>query len=151
MSPDDFHDKPFGEGTLTKLQIFELYAREWFPVFLSTGKPWLNAIHVFDFFAGPGTDCNNILGSPLRLLRQLRDYQSSEGWDKVRIHMHFYDGDADKIEQLRDNIVAQGLQLPNVNFDIQPLLFDDAFQAECSKVFKQRFDRQESDLRWSLA
>ena len=30
MSPDDFHDKPFDEGTLNKLQIFELYAREWF-------------------------------------------------------------------------------------------------------------------------
>lgn len=128
MSPDDFHDKPFDEGTLTKLHIFELYAREWFPVFLSPEKPWRDAIHVFDFFAGPGTDCNNVLGSPLRLLRQLRDYQSSEGWDKVRIHVHFYDGDADKIEQLRDNIVAQGLRLPNVNFDIQPLLFDDAFR-----------------------
>ncbi len=38
-------------------------------------------------------------------------------------------GMQDKIEQLRDNIVAQGLQLPNVNFDIQPLLFDDAFRA----------------------
>ena len=42
--------------------------------------------------------------------------------------MHFYDGDADKITQLKANIVAHGLQLPNVNFDIQPLLFDDAFR-----------------------
>jgi hypothetical protein len=40
----------------------------------------------------------------------------------------FYDGDTDKIEQLKGKIVAQGLQLPNVNFDIQPLLFDDAFR-----------------------
>ena len=77
MSADDFHNKPFDEGTLTKLLIFELYAREWFPVFLSRSRR--GAIHVFDFFAGPGTDRENVLGSPLRLLRQLRDYQGSEG------------------------------------------------------------------------
>jgi len=129
MSSADFHDKPFDEGTLTKLHIFELYAREWFPVFLSQGKPLRDAIHVFDFFAGPGTDCDNVLGSPLRLLQQLRDYQCSEGWDKVRIHVHFYDGDSDKIKQLNDNIDEQGLRLSNVNFDIQPLLFDEAFRA----------------------
>ena len=134
MSPDDFHDKPFDEGTLTKLQIFELYAREWFPVFLAPEKPWRDAIHVFDFFAGPGTDCDNVLGSPLRLLRQLREYQSSEGWGKVRIHVHFYDEDPNKIAQLKENIVAHGLNLPNVNFDIQPLRFDDAFSASAQTL-----------------
>lgn len=128
MSPDDFHDKPFDEGTRTKLQIFELYAREWFPVFLSPQTPWRAAIHVFDFFAGPGTDSGNVLGSPLRLLRQLRDYQGSQGWGKVHIHVHFYDEDPDKIAQLKTNIAAHGLQLPNVNFDIQPRRFDDAFR-----------------------
>jgi hypothetical protein len=35
MPADDFHGKPFDEGTLTKLQIFELYTRGWLPVFLS--------------------------------------------------------------------------------------------------------------------
>lgn len=128
MPADDFHDKPFDEGTLTKLQIFELYAREWFPVFLSLEKPRRPAIHVFDFFAGPGTDSGNVLGSPLRLLRQLRDYQGSDGWGKVHIHVHFYDEDPDKIAQLKENIVAHGLNLQNVNFDIRPLRFDDAFR-----------------------
>jgi three-Cys-motif partner protein len=128
MSPDDFHDKPFDEGTLTKLQIFELYAREWFPVFLAPEKPWRNAIHVFDFFAGPGTDCQNNPGSPLRLLRQLQEYQGTQGWGKVRIHVHFYDEDSEKIARLKENIAGHGLQLPNVNFDIQPLRFDDAFR-----------------------
>jgi len=128
MPADDFHDKPFDEGTLTKLHIFELYAREWFPVFLSSERPLRAAIHVFDFFAGPGTDTENVLGSPLRLLRQLRDYQGSQGWGKVRIHVHFYDEDLDKINQLKKNIIAHGLQLPNVNFDIQPLRFEDAFR-----------------------
>lgn len=51
MPSDDFHGKPYNEGTLCKLHIFELYAREWFPVFLSSEKPRRKAIHVFDFFA----------------------------------------------------------------------------------------------------
>ncbi len=51
MSPDDFHDKPFDEGTLTKLHIFELYAREWFPVFLSPGKPVCQGCLCFSIFS----------------------------------------------------------------------------------------------------
>lgn len=129
MSPDDFHNKPFDEGTLTKLQIFELYAREWFPVFLAREKPLRNTIHVFDFFAGPGTDTQNTPGSPLLLLRQLRDYRGAQGWGKVRIHVHFYDEDSDKVARLKENIAGHGLQLPNVTFDIQALRFDDAFRA----------------------
>lgn len=39
MCADRFHDRPFDEGTLTKLQIFQLYAREWLPVFLSKPEP----------------------------------------------------------------------------------------------------------------
>ena len=30
----DLHAKPFDEGTLKKLEIFELYTREWLPTFL---------------------------------------------------------------------------------------------------------------------
>lgn len=134
MSIDDFHDKPFDEGTVTKLHIFELYAREWFPVFLSSAKPLRHTIHVFDFFAGPGTDCNNALGSPLRLLRQLQEYQGTLGWGKVDIHVHFYDGDSDKIARLKGNIASHGLQLPNVHYDIQPLRFDNAFRASESTL-----------------
>jgi three-Cys-motif partner protein len=129
MSPDDFHDRPFDEGTLTKLQIFELYAREWFPVFLSPQNPLRSAIHVFDFFAGPGTDCKNVLGSPLRLLKQLQEYQGSQGWEKIHIQVHFYDENPNKTAELKENIANYGLQLPNVDFDIQPLRFDDAFRA----------------------
>ena len=129
MSIDDFHGRPFDEGTVTKLHIFELYAREWFPVFLSREKPLRQTIHVFDFFAGPGTDCNNVLGRPLRLLRQLQEYQGTQGWGKVGIHVHFYDEDSGKVARLQENITSQGLLLRNVTYDIQPLKFEDAFRA----------------------
>ena len=38
MGNKDFHDKPFDAGTLAKLRIFELYAQEWIPVFVSPAK-----------------------------------------------------------------------------------------------------------------
>jgi len=66
MASDDFHDRPFDEGTLTKLQIFELYTREWLPVFLARPRPdgRRAEIHIFDFFAGPGADSRGRTGKP---------------------------------------------------------------------------------------
>ena len=128
MPADDFHDKPFDEGTLTKLQIFELYTRGWLPVFLSPEKPSHKELHIFDFFAGPGTDSLNTPGSPLRLIRQLRDYQGLTGRRAVRIHVHLYDESSEKIGRLKENINIGGLSAPNVSFDIRPLSFENAFQ-----------------------
>jgi len=88
-SSADFHEKPFDEGTETKLQIFELYAREWLPVFLARTAPLKREIHIFDFFAGPGADSVGNLGSPLRLLRQLASAQRQPGWPAVRVVAHF--------------------------------------------------------------
>ena len=128
MPADDFHDKPFDEGTLTKLRIFELYAREWLPVFLSAERALRPEIHLFDFFAGPGTDSSGELGSPLRLLRQLKEYQGLGGTKRVRVHVHLFDESPEKIRQLQGNIAAHGLQLPDVTFDIRPLAFNEAFR-----------------------
>lgn len=126
MATADFHKKPFDEGTLTKLQIFELYAREWLPVFLSPERPPRPEIHVFDFFTGPGTDSDGELGSPLRLLRQLRDYGGMAGWPRVQVHVHFSDSSPSKIKQLEDNIENHQLRLARVNLDVQSLKFDQA-------------------------
>src|SRR5215831_18730688 len=76
MSSGKFFGKPFDEGTLTKLEIFELYAREWLPVFLSQTNPIKLKIQIFDFFAGPGMDSKGQFGSPLRLLKQLNNYRA---------------------------------------------------------------------------
>lgn len=128
MSAPDFYKKPFEEGTLTKLQIFELYAREWLPVFLSPERPPRPEIHLFDFFAGPGTDSTGELGSPLRLLRQLKEYQGMAGWPNVRVHAHFSDASPSKIKQLEANIDSHQLRLPQVKLDVQPLKFEKAIQ-----------------------
>jgi three-Cys-motif partner protein len=68
------------------------------------------------------------------LLQQLQGYQTTEGWGRVRIYVHFYDEDQDKIARLKDNIVAHGLHFKDVTYDIQPLRFDDAFTASAQTL-----------------
>ena len=68
MAIINHHSKPFDEGTLTKLELFEDYAQEWTPTFVMSGH---KNIWIFDFFAGPGYDLNGIPGSPIRLLAQI--------------------------------------------------------------------------------
>lgn len=129
MSAANFHKKPFDEGTLTKLQIFELYSREWLPVFLSPERPRRSEVHLFDFFAGPGTDVAGELGSPLRLLRQLKQYGGMAGWPNVDLTVHFSDSSPSKIRRLKTNIQSHQLALPNVTFDIRSLKFEDAIRS----------------------
>ena len=126
MSRDDFHDKPFDESTLTKLDIFELYVREWLPVFLK--HPHRPEIHLYDFFSGPGTDSDGTFGSPLRILKQLQDYRELIQSSGVTISVHLFDEDPDKIRTLEQKIDQFGLRLPGIQFDVRPLAFAMAFQ-----------------------
>src|SRR4051812_48819816 len=106
---DQFHEKPYDEGTLAKLQIFELYTQEWIPVFLSRENPvFSGGVHIFDFFCGPGTDSTGVYGSALRILQQLRGYfkKPLAGWGKVPIVTHFHDDNAAKIEKLGQVLTA---------------------------------------------
>jgi len=126
--PSDFHDKKFDEGTLTKLQIFELYVQEWLPVFLSQEKPRWPEVHVFDFFAGPGTDAAGEFGSPLRILRQINSFRDLAGFAPTRIEAHFFDESARKIVKLESNIKSNRLEFPGIHLDIQRLPFSCAFE-----------------------
>jgi hypothetical protein len=125
---DDFHAKPFDEGTLTKLQILELYAREWLPVFLARTQTKFTSIHIFDFFAGPGTDSVGVPGSPIRLIKQIDSMRSLPGWGNVTFHAHFSDAEAKKILVLKKRIDELGSQVRDVVLDIEPLPFEAAFE-----------------------
>jgi three-Cys-motif partner protein len=128
MARTDFHDSPFDEGTLTKLDIFELYLREWLPVFLVSTKHNWRELHVFDFFAGPGTDPKGQLGSPLRTLRQLHSYSQRQlsAWKRLQVHAHFFDRDQAKVAQLEASIQDFKLRAPDIEIDIRPLRFESA-------------------------
>jgi three-Cys-motif partner protein len=128
MPVDDFHEKPFDEGTLTKLRIFELYAQEWIPVFVSQSTPRFKQVHIFDFFSGPGTDSKGVAGSPLRILNQLRTYQKKgmAGWNKVEIVTHLFDEEEEKIEQLNRTLAAPEWQIPGVRINCGIATFSNA-------------------------
>src|SRR5437660_6759226 len=116
MGSQDFHDKAYDAGTLAKLRIFELYAQEWIPVFVSQAEPTFKELHLFDFFCGPGSDAEGVYGSPLRILRQLRGYhgQGMAGWTNVRIVVHLFDEDRQKIEDLNRILNGSEWRIPGV-------------------------------------
>ena len=44
----DLHEKPFDEGTLKKLDIFEAYTKQWLPTFIMNN--YESDIYIFDLF-----------------------------------------------------------------------------------------------------
>jgi three-Cys-motif partner protein len=128
MSNSSFHEESYDAGTLTKLQIFELYTQAWIPVFVSPPEPSFPEIHIYDFFCGPGTDASGVPGSPLRIMRQLRQYQQKNmaGWSMVKIFGHLSDADARKISQLTETLKSSEWKIPGVQIEIQTIAFSDA-------------------------
>lgn len=70
MPGKNIHDEPFDEGTITKLDIFQHYAREWLPTFVMSQR---KRVYIFDFFAGTGYDKNHVPGSPIRILTEIKN------------------------------------------------------------------------------
>jgi three-Cys-motif partner protein len=136
----DFHGKSFDAGTLAKLRIFELYTQEWIPVFLSTAEPQFDETHIFDFFAGPGTDAAGVYGSPLRILEELRNYNAKglAGWAKVRKVVHLFDQDAEKIGSLKSILLSPEWNIPGVEIDCRPLEFQNALMQHQTLLSNRR-------------
>ena len=63
---NNFFEKPFDEGTISKLNLFNNYLYEWLPVFVQKAYP--KKIKIFDFFAGAGSDSIGQKGSPLKII-----------------------------------------------------------------------------------
>ena len=128
MPSRDFHSQVFDEGTLTKLDVFQLYTREWLPVFMAPPDPYWKEIHVFDYFCGPGCDSSGAEGSPLRIVREIQNYQSQRSSNGIRIQLHFSDADSSKIIVLRNKLAPLVTSLTNVTATIETLDFDQAFK-----------------------
>jgi hypothetical protein len=62
---DNFHKKPFDEGTLIKLELLRLYIKSWLPVFIEKKEILWKEISIYDFFAGSGMDSVGNYGNPL--------------------------------------------------------------------------------------
>lgn len=101
MASVEIEDKPYEEGTLTKLALFELYARAWLPVFTSSPHPRWKRLHLFDFFAGKGRDCEGTPGSSARLASEI-----SRRWQEIqsknfKVTLTACDEKASKTDSLR--------------------------------------------------
>ncbi len=124
----DFHNKPFDDETILKLEIFQGYIREWLPVFLS--KKSFSSINIFDFFAGPGEDLDGKSGSPLIVINEVRNYLSDplrpQAKD-VKVNLYFNDDDKTKYNKLKETVEKTAdPELFNVEVDNND--FIDAFQ-----------------------
>jgi len=98
MPTRDHHAKPFDEQTLVKLDIFESYAQAWIPTFVMNGS---EQICIFDFFAGPGKDINGIDGSPIRILKKIKEQIHNIYKKKVKIKIFFNEFDPKKFNTLK--------------------------------------------------
>jgi three-Cys-motif partner protein len=124
MPVRDLHEKPFDEGTITKLAIYRSYVRAWLQVFLHAvhynGKP----LQFYDFFCGPGQDCAGKPGSPIILLEELFRERSLIEQQHHEVSVVFDDRDNEKINALKQLCVER-------NFPWQPrfesLEFRDVF------------------------
>jgi three-Cys-motif partner protein len=126
MAYVDLHDKPFDETTLAKLQIFEDYAQAWVPTFVMSNA---NTICIFDFFAGTGYDKNGIAGSPIRILKVIKQYIGQIFQKKVKVLVFINEYKKTKFELLqkacndylednKDVKRAIDLKLSNLDFDV---------------------------------
>lgn len=95
----DLHDKPFDEGTIKKLDIFEAYTKQWLPTFVMNN--YESDIYIFDLFAGPGYSITSQEGSPIRILKQVNSQIGNIFSKGKHIHLLFNEFDKVKIEKLR--------------------------------------------------
>ena len=98
MGSRNLHDKPFDEGTLKKLEIFEFYTKEWLPTFIMSKA---KCICIFDFFAGTGFDKNKVPGSPVRILRQIKGQIGNIFHQNTKIYLIFNEYDKNKCDKLK--------------------------------------------------
>jgi len=128
MPAEEIEDKPFNEGTLTKLQLFELYARAWLPVFTAPPEPIWKRIHVFDFFAGRGRDCEGTPGSATLLLAEIRNRWAEIQSKNLQVTLTVSDADPDKIASLTTYFNERSLIPPGLRLNPQTGDFATVFE-----------------------
>ncbi|MDD4847168.1 MAG: three-Cys-motif partner protein TcmP [Bacteroidales bacterium] len=103
MPIKDLHAKPFDDGTITKLEIFENYAKEWIPTFVMSD--YYREVWIFDFFAGTGYDIKGVAGSPIRILKQIKGQVGNIFKTQTKVNICFNELDKDKFNSLKQSCI----------------------------------------------
>lgn len=98
----NFHNQPFDDATLLKLEIYTKYLSTWIPNWIQSGikADTRRSIKIFDFFCGPGKDANGVYGSPLIALRECLKQSAIIAGSNIDIALEFFDASPNKISQL---------------------------------------------------
>ena len=129
----NLHSEPFTQETITKLEIFEAYLREWLPVFIQS--PYYSSVNICDYFAGAGKDPEGTPGSPLRILRVLEEYRDSIMEKRFHIRLILNEFAKRKYNEMKASVDA-GIQELNMNGSVVAEYFNKDFQ----ELFRERAD-----------
>jgi three-Cys-motif partner protein len=130
MPTKDLHDDPFDTTTISKLEIFEDYAQAWLPTFVMQG---VETLCMFDFFAGTGYDKNGVEGSPIRLLKKIKEQIGHIFQKKVKVKLYLNEWEPNKREQPKFALLSKACKEfleanPDVNRAIELDLRNEDFE-----------------------
>lgn len=139
MPHKDLHEDPFDEGTIAKLEIFEDYAQAWIPTFVMQGIP---IMCIFDFFAGTGYDKNGVAGSPIRILKKIKEQIGYIFQKKVKIKVYLNEFEPTKKGQkkyeLLQNACTEYLEMhKDVKRAIEIKYFNEDFETLFPKLISE--------------
>lgn len=134
MASKDIFDKPFDEGTESKLEIFEKYLEEWLPPFVMSSFHF--PIQIFDLFAGSGCDINGKAGSPLRIIEVINKHSAILKKQKKEVHLFFNDLDTHKIRNL-EKMIDDKISRYNLSTHIKATFTNTTF-SECLKIYSSK-------------
>jgi len=101
MAHKDHHIKPYDEGTLNKLEIFERYVQTWLPTFIM--QPHIAELNIVDFFSGLGYDNEGTKGSPIRTLDKIDSFFPILMKNNTIINLYLNEYKGFKFEELKKN------------------------------------------------
>ncbi len=144
MPQIDHHKDAYRPATITKLELFENYLREWLPVFLKSS--YYKEANIVDFFSGPGEDNLGKPGSPLRTLQTVKEFYDvsslQDDFKQKRLNIIFNEASRKKCEQLKEAIkkFRDGNEISDyINIHIENKKFEDLFP-EINPVIQEQFN-----------
>ncbi|MCY7421015.1 MAG: three-Cys-motif partner protein TcmP, partial [Chitinophagaceae bacterium] len=133
MAYKDLHESPFDETTIAKLEIFEDYAQAWIPTFVMSG---VDTICIYDFFAGTGYDKNGIEGSPIRLLKKIKEQVGNIFQKKVRVKVYLNEWEQSKRDQPKFQLLQNACnEYLAKNDDVKRAIELNIFNEDFEKLF----------------